>query len=165
LQQAKVRMNTIEIKTEVKVYGRLSELPPDEQRLVKAAGEAVKKAYAPYSEFYVGAAILSGEGTVSTGSNMENASFPIGLCAERIALANKFANHPAETIRAIAVSVENNKADSPASPCGMCRQALLEAEVRQKSPIRILLKGPSDEVYVIDSVKQLLPLPFSSKNL
>jgi len=158
-------MNIIEIKTEVKVFEKPSELPPEELELVQRAREALKTAYAPYSEFQVGAALLLDDGKIITGSNQENASFPLGLCAERVALANKAVNFPKQKIKAIAVSIENNKAKSHASPCGMCRQALLESELKQNAPIRILLKGPSQEVYVIDSVKQLLPLPFSSVNL
>ncbi|HXH19817.1 MAG TPA: cytidine deaminase [Chitinophagales bacterium] len=158
-------MNLLEIKTEVKVYEKPSELPLEVQVLVKRAADALRHAYAPYSNFRVGAALLLDDGQIITGSNQENASFPLGLCAERVALANKAANFPKQKIKAIAVSVENKKAGSPASPCGMCRQALLEAELKQNSPIQILLKGPTDEVYVIDSVKQLLPLPFSSVNL
>ncbi len=158
-------MNLLEIKTEVKVFEKPSELSKEEQTLVGKAREAVKTAYAPYSNFQVGAAILLDSGKIITGSNQENASFPIGLCAERVALASKAANFPKEKIKAIAVSVENNKADSPASPCGMCRQALLEAEIQQHSAIQVLMKGPADEVYMVDSVKQLLPLPFTSKNL
>ncbi len=158
-------MNILEIKTEVKVYDNAAELGKENQSLLNKAKEALQKAYAPYSKFQVGAALLLDDGTVVTGSNQENASFPLGLCAERIALANKAANFPNQKIKAIAVSVENAIADTPASPCGMCRQALLESEVHQSAPIKIFLKGPSDEVYAIDSIKQLLPLPFSSKNL
>ncbi len=159
-------MKTIDILTSIKVYDKPGELSPVEQLLIKKATEALRQAYAPYSNFHVGAAMLLENGKIVTGSNQENASFPIGLCAERVALAAKAAGEFAqEKIIAIAVSVENNKADSPASPCGMCRQALLESEVRQHAPIRVLLKGPADDVYVLDSVKQLLPLPFTSKNL
>ena len=158
-------MNTLEIQMVVKVFDKVSELSKEDQELVKKAGEAIQQAYAPYSNFKVGAGILLQDGKIVTGSNQENASFPVGLCAERVALASKAANYPKENIKAIAVSVENKIADSPASPCGMCRQALLEAELSQGHPIRLLMKGPSDEVYVIDSVKQLLPLHFSSRNL
>jgi len=158
-------MNILEIKTEVKVYGSAGELRKDEQALLHKAKESVGKAYAPYSNFHVGAALLLDDGQIVTGSNQENASFPLGLCAERVALANKAANFPQRKVLAIAVSVENDTADSPAAPCGMCRQALLESEMRQHTPIKVLLKGPADEVYAIDSVKQLLPLPFSSVNL
>lgn len=149
----------------MKVYDHAAELDKQEQSLLREAAEAVSRAYAPYSDFHVGAAILLENGKIVSGSNLENASFPIGLCAERIALANKFANYPKEKIKAIAVSVENKKAVSPASPCGMCRQALLEAEIRQGAPVRVLMKGSAHEVYVVDSVKQLLPLPFTSKNM
>lgn len=158
-------MNILEIKTEVKVYEQPAELGAAEQALLKKAKEALQNAHAPYSNFQVGAALLLDDGTVVTGSNQENASFPLGLCAERIALANKAANYPKQKVKAVAVSVENETADGIASPCGMCRQALLENETYQESPIRILLKGPGDEVYEIASVKQLLPLGFSSKNL
>lgn len=158
-------MNIIEITTEVKVFGKPSELSKEEQSLLEKAKEALQQAYAPYSKFRVGAALLLDDGKIITGSNQENASSPVGLCAERVALANKAANFPAQKIKAVAVSVEHERASSPASPCGMCRQALLEAETRQQSPVKLFMKGPSDEVYEIDSVKQLLPLPFSADNL
>jgi cytidine deaminase len=158
-------MNTIEIKTELRMFEKPSELPVEEQQLLEKARAAVKTAYAPYSEFRVGAALLLDDGTIVTGSNQENASFPIGLCAERVALASKAANFPKQKIKAIAVSVENDKADSPASPCGMCRQALLESELKQNSHIKILMKGPAEEVYAVDSMKQMLPLPFTARNL
>jgi cytidine deaminase len=160
-----LRMNIVEIKTEIKVYGKSEELGKEEQSLLKKAKDALQQAYAPYSKFHVGAALLLDDGKIVTGSNQENASFPLGLCAERVALANKAANYPNQKVKAIAVSVENKIADSPASPCGMCRQALLEGEMKQGTPIKVLLKGPLDEIYEIDSVKQLLPLAFSSKNL
>lgn len=158
-------MNILEIKTELKVYDSPAELSREEQTLLNNAREALQQAYAPYSKFHVGAALLLDTGQIITGSNQENASFPLGLCAERVALANKSANFPIQKIKAVAVSVENNLAQEPASPCGMCRQALFESEDRQGTPIKILLKGPADAVYVFESVKQLLPLPFSSKSL
>lgn len=158
-------MKHLEIKTEVKVYDSPAELTSEEQLLLQRAKEALQQAYAPYSNFHVGAALLLDDGTVVKGSNQENASFPLGLCAERVALANKAANFPQQKVKALAVSVENALARGPASPCGMCRQALLEGEVHQGSPIKIFLKGNACEVYEIDSVKQLLPLPFTSKNL
>jgi cytidine deaminase len=158
-------MNIIEITTEVKVFGKPSELSKEDQMLLAKAKDALQQAYAPYSNYRVGAALLLDDGKIITGSNQENASSPVGLCAERVALANKAANYQGQKITAVAVSVENERASSPASPCGMCRQALLEAEIRQRTPIKLFMKGPSDEVYVIDSVKQLLPLPFSADNL
>lgn len=158
-------MNILELVAKVKVYENPDELEEQEQQLVNRAGDEVERAYAPYSGFKVGVAILLDNGEIDAGSNQENASFPIGLCAERVALANKTANHPAHKIVAIAISVDNGLAQTPAAPCGMCRQALYEAESRQGSPIRIILKGPFNDVYVIDSVEALLPLPFSSKNL
>lgn len=158
-------MNRLEIKTEVKVFDKPTELPAEHQFLLKKAAEALELAYAPYSNFRVGAALLLDDGNIVTGSNQENASSPVGLCAERVALANKAANFPQQKIKSVAVSVEKNKVDGPVSPCGMCRQALLEAESRQSDPICLLMKGPSDEVYLIESVKQLLPLPFSANNL
>ena len=158
-------MNILELETKVRIYENVEELDKQEQLLINEANKALEIAYAPYSKFKVGAALLLDNGEIDTGSNQENASFPIGLCAERVALANKAANHPEQKIKAVAVSVDNGVAQSLASPCGMCRQALYEAESRQGSPIKILLKSPSGEVYVVDSVEALLPLPFSSKSL
>lgn len=158
-------MNILEIQTKIKIYDRPSDLNEQDQQLLAKAKEALQTAYAPYSNFSVGAALLLDDQTIVPGSNQENASFPVGLCAERAALAGKGVNYPDQKILAIAVSVENDKAQSAGSPCGMCRQALFEQEKKQGASIRVLLKGPANEVYEFDSAEALLPLPFSSQNL
>ncbi len=157
-------MNNLEIQTVVKVYAE-DELPADEREALQGSVDALAQAYAPYSNFRVGAALKLADGKIITGSNQENASFPLGLCAERVALASKSAIAAQQKITAIAVSVDADNNESLVSPCGMCRQALLEAELRQNAPIKVIMAGPDNTVYVVDSVKQLLPLAFSSRNL
>ncbi|NLA15374.1 MAG: cytidine deaminase [Bacteroidales bacterium] len=120
--------------------------------LVVKATEAAQNAYAPYSQFKVGAAVLLDNGHILTGSNQENASFPAGICAERSVIAYTHANYPTSKISAVAIT---------ASPCGICRQVLLESEKRAGSPIRVLLIN-ENEVHIFKSVKDLIPFGFDS---
>ncbi len=154
-------MKQIEHTTHITVYEHNSELTPADATLLQRSRSAMSHSHSPYSHYPVGAALLLNDGTMVEGSNQENASFPLGLCAERTALANFAINHPGKTVDAIAVSVGSEAA----APCGMCRQALLEQESRQENPIRVLLKGSEEHVYEIGSIKELMPLPFYSKNL
>lgn len=128
------------------------QLDAKDKELVEEAFKASENAYAPFSQFKVGAAVRLHTGEVLTGSNQENASFPAGICAERSVIAYTHANHPSAKIRAIAVT---------ASPCGICRQVLLESEKRAGSPIRIFVMK-DDRVLVFESVKDLLPFGFDS---
>lgn len=155
-------MKQLQHTTHITVYEQANELAASDSALIQRSRDAMKHSHSPYSHFPVGAAMLLDDGTMVEGSNQENASFPLGLCAERTALANFAINHPGKTVQAIAVSVGTNDL---AAPCGMCRQALLEQESKQPQPIRVLLKGNDDTVYEIPSIKELLPLPFYSKNL
>jgi cytidine deaminase len=125
------------------------------------------RAYAPYSQFHVGAAILLENGTMVEGNNQENAAYPSGLCAERVAIFSVGANFPNQPIRAIAITASSATYVSvePVTPCGACRQSMLEYELKQNTPIAVYLVSPSDEVIVIPSVSQLLPLHFDAKNL
>jgi cytidine deaminase len=125
------------------------------------------RAYAPYSQFHVGAAILLENGTMVEGNNQENAAYPSGLCAERVAIFSVGANFPNQLIRAIAITASsaNYVSGEPVTPCGACRQSMLEYELKQNTPIAVYLVSPSDEVIVIPSVSQLLPLHFDAKNL
>ncbi len=134
----------------------------EDQMLLEQADIAQKGSYSPYSNFRVGAAILLKDGTVIQGSNQENASFPAGLCAERVALFYAGANFPNQTIKTIAISAAAAKVEvkKPAGPCGSCRQAILEYEVKQNSPITILMKGQSGPIYKCGSIADLLPLSF-----
>lgn len=126
-----------------------------------------EKAYAPYSNFRVGAAVLLEDGTVVCGNNQENAAFPSGLCAERVAVFHAGATHPGKTIRAVAITAasELRSVTEPVAPCGACRQALAEYEFRQKSPVAVYFMGDASEVYLSASVKELLPLVFTKDDL
>jgi cytidine deaminase len=160
-------MRPISIHFEYKRYDSYTELPQETQRLLLAAREAMHRAYAPYSQFHVGAAIVLDNGTVVQGNNQENAAYPSGLCAERVAFFSVGANFPNQPIKAIAITASSATyvSGEPVTPCGACRQSMLEYELKQDSPIEVLLLSPSDEVIVIPSVSQLLPLHFDAKNL
>ncbi|MCL6524602.1 MAG: cytidine deaminase [Thermoflavifilum sp.] len=150
-------------------------LTPADRHLLQKARETTRKAYAPYSFFQVGAAILLQNGQVICGANQENASFPAGICAERVALSAASALYPGIIIQALAVSYLpvsketgmplSEKANHPISPCGICRQSLLEYEQRQDHPIRIILGGMRGEIIVIPTATSLLPFSFSAKDL
>ncbi|MDR2120134.1 MAG: cytidine deaminase [Tannerella sp.] len=140
---------------------RTDELPPEARRWMALAKEAAGKAYAPYSHFHVGAAVALSDGTVLTGNNQENAAFPSGLCAERVALFSAGAVYPDVTVRALALmAVKDGVVQDEISPCGSCRQVLLETERRQRSPITVMLCG-RDVVRIVDSAEQLLPVAFN----
>jgi len=150
-----------------RVYDSIDELPADQQLLLKKAREVTVQAYAPYSNFQVGAAAKMGNNEIVTGTNQENASYPVCLCAERVVLAaasSFFPNVPIETI-AISYKSENQKSDYPIAPCGVCRQALQEFEGRVNHPVQLILGGLTGPVYVIDSASKLLPLAFTSEDL
>ncbi|NLT02897.1 MAG: cytidine deaminase [Bacteroidales bacterium] len=144
----------------------VEELSDTEKMLLNAAKEAAVTAYAPYSHFQVGAALLLDNGEVVKGSNQENAAYPSGLCAERVAMFYANATWPNATITHLVVAARNGKAfiNIPIAPCGACRQSLLEAERRQGAPIRVLLYG-TNETVCIESVKTLLPLSFDESFL
>jgi cytidine deaminase len=124
------------------------------------------QAYAPYSGFHVGAAVLLENGLIVSGNNQENSAYPSGLCAERVALFYANANYPDSGVKTIAISAAKNDVlvNEPVKPCGSCRQALAETEVRFKTPIRIILDG-QDGILVLNGVESLLPLSFSKKAL
>jgi len=139
----------------------LDELSEEEKSLIQMAKTASSKAYAPYSSFQVGAAVLLDNGEILTGNNQENAAYSSGLCAERVALFYANARFPDAKVLTLAIAAQNmlGFSNQPISPCGSCRQVLLESENRYKSNIRILLYG-ADETAIIDSVRDLLPLSF-----
>src|SRR6476659_8544076 len=145
------------------VYKSSDELPNDLQTLLQQAREVTEQAYAPYSNFQVGAVARLTNGELVSGSNQENASFPVGLCAERVLLATVSSQFPRIPIETIAVSYKSNehKSDHPISPCGICRQSLQEYENRTQHPVQLVLGGLTGQVYVIDSASRLLPLAFT----
>lgn len=144
-----------------------SVLPQAEQELLAAAAQALDKAYAPYSNFYVGAAVLLDNGEVLSGANFENAAYPMCLCAERSALATAISTYPKAKILQMAIRVRNPQKPvlQPAAPCGACRQVMVEAEHRQQGDMQVLLQGESGPVYVLDSAKVLLPFYFDGSFL
>lgn len=148
-------------------YGSEAELDASDAALLEKARAATQHSYSPYSGFRVGAAALLENGEILTGSNQENASFPVGLCAERVLLSAAAAQFPGLIISAMAISYDNTrgKSDHPVAPCGICRQALSEIESRAQSPVRLILGGLEGKVIVIPSAGMLLPLTFSGKEL
>jgi len=144
----------------------IDELSKVETTLVNKAKEALKNAYAPYSDFFVGAAVLLDDGSIVLGNNQENAAYPSGLCAERVALFYIGANHPGKTILQIAVAAKPKNATEyvQAGPCGSCRQVILEYRNNQDQPIDLLLVQPDNEVLKME-VNNLLPFSFNKNSL
>jgi len=159
-------MQTREIKILYKEFESVVELPAQDKQLIEAARSAALNAYAPYSKFQVGAAVLLENGELITGNNQENADFTDGLCAERVALFYAQAKFPGVPVKTIAVTANNGKGilEEPAQPCGSCRQVLVETEVRFDQPIRIILDGKHC-IHVLDGAESLLPLAFKPKAL
>lgn len=149
------------------IYDGIDELNEADRHLLNEARRSIKNAYAPYSNFFVGAAAKLSNGEIVRGSNQENASYPVGTCAERVLLGTASSLYPNEPIETMAISYQSKtvKSDHPISPCGMCRQALLEFEERMIKPIRLILGGMEGKIYVIKSVSQLLPLAFTKEEL
>ena len=160
-------MKSFNISSEFEIFDSLEELPDNIVELMKKSFEARDKAYAPYSRFQVGAALLLDNGEVITGSNQENASYPSGLCAERTAVYYAGAKFPEARIKCIAVSATSLKrrVTSPVPPCGACRQALVEYEVKQKTDMEVYFMGETGAIVKAKSVKDLLPLIFDNSYL
>jgi len=142
------------------VFDRLEDLSPEDRKLLEAATQAAKGAYAPYSKFHVGAAVLVENGNIVVGNNQENLAYPSGLCAERVAGFSASALNPNQKIMAIAITAFTNEfvTDKPIPPCGACRQSLIEYEIRDNHPIRCILRGSTGQIYVFHSMVDLLPL-------
>lgn len=156
-----------ELRFQITVYEDLSELAVEDQVLMLQAVSARKNAYAPYSNFRVGAAVSLANAEVVIGSNQENASYPSGLCAERVAIFQAGAKFPNVSVKTVAITAasDNHKVTSPAAPCGNCRQAMYEYEFKQKQPIKLLLMGETGAIIECYSVDDLLPLGFNSSFL
>jgi cytidine deaminase len=160
-------MNEITLTTKFTTYDNVSQLPSDIQKLMDQAVEMRKKAYAPYSKFRVGAALLLDNGQVIFGSNQENAAYPSGLCAERVAIFQAGAMHPDAKIVKMAISAasDTNTTKAPIPPCGACRQSIAEYEFKQDYPIEIYFMGEIGPIYKSDSLKNLLPFTFDKNFL
>ena len=155
-----------EFKIYFEVFSNREELYEDERVLLDKAEQTLNNAYAPYSKFKVGASLLIEDGTFIIGNNQENASFPCGICAERVALFGSKANKPHLKILKIAITTksEDFHIKEPIAPCGLCRQVLLEYEEEQKKPIEVLLFNES-KILKFKKAKDLLPLHFSEDRL
>ena len=160
---AKHEIKKVDLSFEV--YQSENDLEASDQLLLNKAKEMAKNAYAPYSKFKVGAAILLENGTIVTGNNQENAAYPSGTCAERTAVFYASAQYPTNKIKAIAVITDNVKQLEPVTPCGSCRQALAEYEIKFREPIRVIMGSASGKVFVAKSVESLLPLMFNQDHL
>lgn len=154
-------MEELTLKSKI-IVCKKNELAKEEQQLVDTAIRQTDSSYAPHSHFCVGAALLLENGTIVEGCNQENAVFPAGICAERSAIFSAGAQYPNEPVVAIAVaarSPEGELTEEPVTPCGICRQVLVETETRFQHPIKILLYGQK-HIFVIEGVSKLLPLTF-----
>ena len=160
-------MNNKKFEFEYQVYNDLTELNKRDANLLSKARAVTRQAYAPYSNFFVGAIAELNNGEIVSGTNQENASFPVGICAERVLLGNAATLYPYVSIDTMAISYDSKtvKSDHPISPCGMCRQSLLEYETRTKQPIRLILAGQEGKIIVVKTVNYLLPFAFTSGEL
>ncbi len=159
-------MKKLDIILKVFEYQSINELDEQDQVLVHQAIEAASDAYAPYSNFHVGAAVLLDNGVIIKGNNQENAAYPSGLCAERVALFAANAQYPDVPVVAMAIVAmkDGQLTDTAVTPCGACRQVMIETEVRFEHPIKVILYG-KENILVVDSVRELLPLSFTSTKL
>ncbi|TRW99747.1 cytidine deaminase [Flavobacterium gawalongense] len=160
-------MKEITITTQFSVFDSLEDLPNDIYSLMEQAVAIRKKAYAPYSKFRVGTAILLDNGKIVLGSNQENAAYPSGLCAERVAIFQAGAIYPDAKILKMAITAasDTNKTTTPIPPCGSCRQSIAEYEIKQDTPIEIYFMGETGAIYKSASLKNLLPFLFDKNFL
>jgi cytidine deaminase len=160
-------MKQTSIHIPVQIFSDFHALEATDAQLFDSARKATSDAYAPYSKFRVGVAVKLENGQIITGSNQENASFPAGICAERVTLSAASSVYPGIAITDLALTYINESENSnhPISPCGICRQTLAEYEQRFGRSIRLILGGFSGEIYIINRATDLLPFAFSSQEL
>ncbi|KAF0197569.1 MAG: cytidine deaminase [Bacteroidetes bacterium] len=144
-----------------------ADLEPNDSLLLERAKDAAEQAYAPYSGFRVGAALRLENGNIITGNNQENAAYPSGLCAERVAIFAASSANPGKVIESIAITIstDGHHVTSPVPPCGACRQVIAEYENKQQKRIRIIFAGETGKIIQVDGIESLLPMAFNSKNL
>jgi cytidine deaminase len=160
-------MQVLKFTSEIEEYTHYLELNLEEQKLIESAMEAAKNAYAPYSKFSVGSALLLNDGTIVTGSNQENVAYPSGLCAERTAMFWAGANHPDKHIVTLAIFAQSEDfvVEKPVYPCGSCRQVMSEYESIGKHPMRILMSSATGKVHAVNGLINILPVAFDADNL
>jgi len=149
------------------VYDNLDEMDPQDAELIRQAHEATQHAYAPYSKFNVGAAVRLANGEIVTGNNIENAAYPSGLCAERVAMFSAMAKFPGVAFEALAVTAHSQTklVAEPVAPCGACRQVMVEVEQLSKQPLRVLCQGQEGPIMVFEGIESLMPFIFLDKFL
>lgn len=160
-------MNKQHVALTYEVHENISELNSEEIELLKKAAESAESAYAPYSKFKVGVALMLDNGEIVLANNQENAAFPSGICAERIAFFWKGANKSSAQIQMMAIRAHSDVVDTshPVAPCGGCRQVMLEYELNQKAEITLLMQGNTGPIYKMIGIKNLLPLLFNEIGL
>jgi cytidine deaminase len=160
-------MNTFKITSTITELDSENELSQEEKKLLSLARETAKSAYAPYSNFFVGAALLLENGEIIIGNNQENVAFPSGICAERVAFFSAAARFPGVAAKTVAITARSNSLniEKPVTPCGACRQVMAEYEELHKKDIRVILSGEKGKIYIVESVKTFLPLMFSGGGL
>lgn len=160
-------MKNINLEIAFIEYDSPGDLSISDRKLLEHAINAINSAYAPYSKYKVGAAVELENGKIVTGSNQENVAFPSGLCAERVAVFAAASQYPDITIKTIAITskAEEFPVNTPVTPCGGCRQVIAEYENNQKKKIRMILRGESGKVYLIEGMNNLLPLMFKADQL
>jgi len=154
-------------QTTFTIFDSISDLSDSENDLFKQAKKAIDNAYAPYSHFQVGAALLLENGKIVIGNNQENAAYPSGMCAERVAIWSAASKYPGIVVKKIAIAVKSQTKliDKPVAPCGACRQSLLEYEIKQKEPIAVFFMGEVGKVIKANSLQDLLPFSFDQSFL
>lgn len=160
-------MNEINISSKFTIYKNSDELSSSDKNLLSKAFEAKKSAYAPYSKFSVGASLLLDNGLIIQANNQENAAYPSGICAERVAIWNAASQYPEAEIQKIFVCASSNKkiVNQPVAPCGACRQAILEYETKQSKKIEIYFTGATGKIIKANSINDLLPYAFNGSAL
>ena len=160
-------MKKVEIKTEITVFNSTQELPKDVQRIMQLAQNIKETAYAPYSKFKVGCAMLLEDDIVVTGNNQENAAYPSGMCAERVAIWNASSQYPNKKLLKIVIAASSSSQvlTEPVAPCGACRQTLSEYELKQEGKIEVFFMGEKGKIIKTNSVLDLLPIAFDKSFL
>ncbi|MBU3927067.1 MAG: cytidine deaminase [Bacteroidetes bacterium] len=155
------------ITLEIEEYGAGEDLPLSDKVLLNKAKEALEGSYAPYSEFHVGAAALLANGEIVMGSNQENAAYPSGMCAERVALFHAQSSFPGIPVVSVALTAQCDRfvTTHPVTPCGACRQVMAEVEKKQEQLIRIVMQGEEGITQAVNGIDQLLPLLFHEEKL
>ncbi len=156
-------MEKVNLSSEIEIL-TYAELDHIEQTLISRAQAVSRTAYAPYSRFHVGSAVLLENGEVFQSSNQENVSFPAGVCAEKLVLGYAGANFPnhAPVMLAVVAQREGEETWAGVSPCGICRQTINESEVRFGKEITLLFLRPDGRVYRVRGIRSLLPLGFDN---